>query len=145
MSGAFNARRPRRRPSINIAPLIDVMFLLLIFFMVSSTFRDQLGIGVDLPSAETATKQDITQHKINVNKNGAIFFDGEEIDTSQVRDKLQAILDEDPETPIALEADNEAPFGPIVLVIDTARKLGAKKIIVPTSLPDEVLSTETLP
>ena len=58
MSGPFGTNPPRRRPLINITPLIDVMFLLLIFFMVSSTFRSEFGIDVALPTAQTAAAQE---------------------------------------------------------------------------------------
>ena len=74
MDSPFGIRRHRRKPSINITSLIDVMFLLLIFLMVSTTFRHQLGIDVDLPEAGTASAQEMRPHEIVVTRNGEYYF-----------------------------------------------------------------------
>ena len=68
MSGTFNRPKHPRRPSINITSLIDVMFLLLIFFMVSSTFREDTGVDIRLPEAETASQQPMGAHEIVVDR-----------------------------------------------------------------------------
>ena len=70
MPAAFNSPKQRRKPVINVTPLIDVLFLLLIFFMVSSTFRDDLAIDITLPKAQSATVQDVTAKEIAI-RNGA--------------------------------------------------------------------------
>ena len=74
MDGAFGARKSRKKPAINITPLIDVMFLLIIFFMVSSTFREQLGIDISLPLAETATEQERSPYEIAVRADGTLYL-----------------------------------------------------------------------
>ena len=74
MHGPFGSWRRKRRPNINITPLIDVMFLLLIFFMVSSTFRERLGIDIALPEAQSAREQELEPHEITVGPEGELFF-----------------------------------------------------------------------
>ena len=66
MDGAFNTRRRKRRPAITITPLIDVVFLLLIFFMVSTTFGEPAAIDITLPAAETGADQERPPYEIAV-------------------------------------------------------------------------------
>jgi biopolymer transport protein ExbD len=142
MNGAFNARRPRRRPRINITSLIDVMFLLLIFFMVSSTFREQYGIDITLPEAETASEQDVDQHEIVVTEDGALFFGDQRVDEAGLREAMTRQLEAKPDSVFVLRADEKADFGLALRAMDIARSLGARysedgrgaTLIIPTSL-----------
>ena len=136
MSGAFNQKRDRKRPQINIAPLIDVMFLLLIFFMVSSTFRDNMGIDLDLPQAATAEAAVDESPTIIVSEGGQIIFEGAEIpNMEKLREKLEALYEENPDTRLILRADNEAHFGKAIGALDLAREIGFKQVVVPTQQP----------
>lgn len=127
-------RRRGRRPTINITSLIDVMFLLLIFFMVSSTFREQIGIDITLPAAATATEQQPAQHVITVRADGAILFGPNQTVTSpeQLRQALQELLAADPETVLLLRADEAAAFQDVITVIDITRSVGGSRLIIPT-------------
>lgn len=131
-SGAFNARHRRRGPTINITPLIDVMFLLLIFFMVSSTFKEDLGIDITLPQAETGATQEITTHQITVDRDGKAYFSGEAVTDRELRNRLEQVLAENPEAPLVLRADEGADFGRVLRVIDIARDLEAANLVIPT-------------
>jgi biopolymer transport protein ExbD len=136
MPGAFNARRTRRRPTINITSLIDVMFLLLIFFMVSSTFREDFGIQIDLPKAATAENQGPQTYTIQVTEEGETYFGQDPVTRGQLRERLQALFLDDPEATVVLEADRSAHFGKVLEVIDTARQVGGERLIIPTELID---------
>lgn len=133
MSGAFNAPRLKRRPSINITPLIDVMFLLLIFFMVSSTFREQVGIEITLPGAETATAQEVEAYEIIVDRDGQIYFGDEPVDDAGLRSALARVLKEEPAARLVLRADREADFGRALRAMDIARDVGGERLIIPTA------------
>ena len=135
MSSAFR-NRPRRRPTINITSLIDMMFILLIFFMVSSTFREQLGIDVTHPHAESATKQKMDSHEITVTATGDFFFGQQRVDESGLQKSIVALLTEDPEAVFVLRADENADFGRVVRAIDIARHAGGAKLIIPTRYED---------
>lgn len=136
MSGPFNTPPRARKPSINITPLIDVMFLLLIFFMVSSTFRDYPGIDVTLPKAASAETQDETGHELVVTDAGEYLLDGEAIDAQDLETELRALVVEDPRSAVVLRADEAARFQFVVSAIDAAKKVGVTNLVIPTVLPD---------
>ncbi|MBX3179596.1 MAG: biopolymer transporter ExbD [Candidatus Hydrogenedentes bacterium] len=137
MNNAFGRARKPRRPSINITSLIDVMFLLLIFFMVSSVFRDNAGIDITLPSAATATEQLEAPHEIRLDSGGGIEFDGESgISMEALEARLRELLAEEPGARMALSADGGADTKDFVAVIDLARKVGGEQLIIRTQRPD---------
>lgn len=134
MPAAFNSPKQRRRPVINVTPLIDVLFLLLIFFMVSSTFRDDLAIDITLPKAQSATMQDMTAKEIAVDGDGVTYFEGNVVTPPELREALSAVLEEDPDATLVLRADGNANFESVLRVIDIARDLNASNLIIPTDL-----------
>ncbi len=139
MDGTFGRKTRRRGPIINITPLIDVMFLLLIFFMVSSTFRHNLGIDVSLPEADTATEQEMPPYEIIVRDTGEYLIGGDRnpVSLRQVREFLTQVMSREPEAAVVLQADPTADFNLVLDVIDTARKVGSKQLVIPTK-PREV-------
>lgn len=140
MSGAFNQKRARRKPVINIAPLIDVMFLLLIFFMVSSTFRDKMGIDLDLPQAASAEAAVEDSPTFMVDKKGRISFGESVYETDQeLREALQRLFKQNPDARIILQADTTSEFGRAIFVVGEARRIGFKQIVVPTKPLDDSL------
>lgn len=129
--------RRRRRPSINITSLIDVMFLLLIFFMVSSTFKQQPGLDIALPQAETASPQDVTTKEIVIDGEGRLFFAAQPVDEDGLRAALIQYLAESPEGLLVLRADAKTDFGRVARALDIARAVGGKQVIVPTDPLEE--------
>lgn len=134
MSGAFDSPRQKRRPSINIAPLIDVMLLLLIFFMVSSTFKESLGIDITLPEAEHAAEQDLSSHEIVVDREGKLYFGERAVDEEGLRAALVELIAATPDAVFVLRADAEADFGRVVRAIDIVRDVGGERLVIPTDL-----------
>jgi len=135
MSQPFGMKRHRRRPHINLTSLIDVMFLLLIFFMVSSTFRHGYGLEVDLPQAETAAEAQITPEEIVIDKRGNFYFAGNLVDEIGLRDAIVALLEKDPGATLILRADEAADFGRAITAIDITRSVGGSRLIIPTEHP----------
>lgn len=142
MEGPFGIRR-RNRPAINITPLIDVMFLLLIFFMVSSTFREYLGIDIALPRAATATEHAKTPWEISVKADGTVYFAGRPATRRELRAELAALLEDDPEASLVLRADEGTPFQDVITVIDIVRDVGGARLIIPTRTTAEAETTNT--
>lgn len=136
LSGAFNIPKHKRKPTINITSLIDVMFLLLIFFMVSSTFKDEQAIEISLPQAESSVQQDVTSHEILVDREGGIYFEQTGVEEDELRETLRGLLAADPGVALVLRADKEADFGRVIRVIDIARELNAANLVIPTDLPE---------
>lgn len=133
MSNAFHRPTRRRKPTINLTSLIDVMFLLVIFLTVSTTFRDQLGIDVTLPGADTAEitrmEQDV---ELVVTAEGAYFFAGTPLDDAGLRETLTEWAAREDAPAIVLRADDAAAFGRVVRVLDIAREVGGTDLVIPT-------------
>jgi biopolymer transport protein ExbD len=136
MTGAFNREGGRRRPNINITSLIDVMFLLLIFFMVSSTFKTEHAIDVTLPEAGTASAQKTDTHEILISAAGAFYLDGAPMDEAGLRRELQRIKTEEPLSNVVVRTDEEASAGRLVKVFDLFRELEIERMVIPTTLPE---------
>lgn len=139
MNQAFGRTRRRRSPVINLASLIDVMFLLLIFFMVSTVFRNNAGIDIALPAAATAAEQQEAPHEIFIQDSGAITFgDTPGITLEALEVEMRALLQQDPDARLALSADENADYKSFIAVIDLARRVGGEKLIIRTQLPEGV-------
>lgn len=114
------------------------MFLLLIFFMVSSTFRQYDGIDVNLPQAANSDTQDSKAPEIRVTATGAFLLEGEPVSAEELREGLLSMLEADEETVFLLRADADAMFERVVRAIDVAKEVGGDRLIIPTiPLQDE--------
>lgn len=122
--------RPRR-PIINITPLVDVMLLLLIFFMVTSTFRDMRALDLQLPEAVSGEAQPRDLHEITVMQDGALSFNGMSMDHEELRTALRDTLAHDAGARIVLRADKRTPYAHVVHVLDLARGEGVGHLILP--------------
>lgn len=118
---------------INITPLIDVIFLLLIFFMVSSSFIEKPAIELTLPQAKTAQLKRAEETIISVDKDGTIYVNSEKILPHQLRQKLGEIQLTKHEEQIILQADEDVAYKTIIFVMDTARDIGFKNIVALTT------------
>ena len=124
------AVRKRRAPSIIIVSLVDILTILLIFFVVSTTFkRDQPEVQINLPDSKTSTKASTEQEHavVSVNASDEVRLDGEVVDV----DKLEASVRNLPDTrrgTLALQADKKASFGTIIRVMDALKLAGVKNL-----------------
>jgi biopolymer transport protein ExbD len=117
---------------INITSLVDVMFILLLFLMVSTTFRQQLGVDITLPKAATAAELETEAHEIAVTAAGQIYFGDEPVDEAGLRARVEGLLHIEPEATLVLRADESAAFGPVLAAIDVAREAGGNRLVIPT-------------
>ena len=124
------AVRKRRAPSIIIVSLVDILTILLIFFVVSTTFkRDQPEVQINLPDSKTSTKASTEQEHavVSVNASDEVRLDGELVEV----DKLEASVRNLPDTrrgTLALQADKKASFGTIIRVMDALKLAGVKNL-----------------
>ena len=128
---------PRRReePDVNLTPLIDVVFLLLIFFMVSTTFRKEADIEVDLPEASTEAASEQQGLEVVIDAEGGYFINGNPLtDTSlkALTDALAEIAGDDREQPFTIRADAMTPHQYVVRAMDAAGQLGFQQLSIPT-------------
>lgn len=118
---------------INISPLIDVVFILLIFFIVTTVFVEETGVDVNKPRAASAEDLEKNSILIAVTANGQVYQGGRSIGVSGVRSVVAAMLEEDITTPVIIQGDTDANHGLIVKVIDAAKLAGAKTVNLATS------------
>ena len=115
---------------IDIAPLIDVIFLLLIFFMLSSSFTAQSSINVKLPKAVTSDVMKEDNFIITITKENLVYFDGQ---VTTMKELKKVFKDTNHDVPVLIKADRRASMGRIVDVWDLCRGLGMERINIATN------------
>jgi biopolymer transport protein ExbD len=132
----MNFRRLRTQDiDINLTPLIDVVFLLLIFFMVSTTFTKESRIEIDLPeSSSKISAEQTTPVEIVIDKNGHYRINGIALANHDLVTLITALSEyDDKETPIIIAADKTTPYQAVITALDAAAKNGLMHISLPTS------------
>jgi len=127
--------RERTRPALPLAAMVDMMFLLLIFFMTASLYREQeRQIEVALPGAETAESG---QHKapiiITINAEGVIFMGEQAYDLVKLRAALSQLAGQVPNEAVLIRGDRQSQFGLVIQVLDMARAVGIQDVAVATT------------
>lgn len=117
---------------VDISPLIDCVFILLIFFIVTTVFVEETGVEVDKPQAASASDLEKQSIFIAVTADGAVVFDQKSIGISGVQPLVKRKTQKDPEVPVIIQVDEKAPSGLFVRVIDEAKLGGARKVSVAT-------------
>lgn len=128
MSFGDSHRPNRRETGIDIAPLLDMVFILLIFFVVTSTFTRETGLDVTKPKASTA--QDLAREAvlIGISRQGTIHLNESQVPLTSLRRILEGIVRESPDRPVILVADRDAPGGLIVDVLDECNLARVAKV-----------------
>ena len=117
-------------PEINMAPMIDMIFILLIFFLVTASFVRTSGVEIDRPAAATAKVREEAGLVIGVAPDGGIYMDGRRVDLRSIRGLVEIFLMEAPEGGIIISADRRTVTGRLVEVLDQCRLAGAEKVAV---------------
>ncbi len=127
------------RLDVNITPLIDVVFLLLIFFMVTTTFNQQAELRVDLPEASSEEQtMEVIPIEITIDPSGSYFVNGQSLANNQTNtlyQALQKIVAGDIEKSVIIRADANTPHQAVVTAMDTVAKVGISKLSIATSKP----------
>jgi len=114
---------------INITPMLDVVFIMLIFFIVTTSFVQEIGVDVNRPSNQPKIEQKISEViAIRIEKTGKIVIQGRTIDIRAVRANIESALAAKAEAPVVIVADRESDAGLLVRVIDQARVAGAETV-----------------
>ena len=127
--------RPRRQQSldINLTPLIDVVFLLLIFFMVSTTFEKETRIEVELPQADTVAEQPEQRDEldITIDQAGRYYLNERELvnaEAATLKQAISQIAGDREELPVNIKADGQAPYQAVVTAMDVLTQLGLNRM-----------------
>lgn len=123
--------RPRRAepPRVDLTPLIDVVFLMLIFFMVSTTFDKQTQVKIDLPSASTSPSQqdEVEKIEISIDIKGRFYVNEKELiqhDAATLKRTMEKLANGRLEIPVVVAGDRNAPLQSMMTVMDVAGQLG---------------------
>jgi biopolymer transport protein ExbD len=136
--------RPHKReqPDINLAPLIDVVFLLLIFFMVSTTFDDDARLRLQLPQAngEPLSSDEMESVEVVIDAGGRFYVDDRQVlnqNAKTLRQALVGALGERRDLPLLIKADANTPHQAVMTALDAAGQLGITRIAFAASRDDE--------
>ena len=113
---------------INITPMLDVVFILLIFFIVTANFIKEPGLEVNRPDSETAEPTENAAILLAVGNAGEIYMDGRRIDKRQVKANVVRLLAENTQGSVVIQADEKATADTIMAVMDGAREAGVYSI-----------------
>ena len=116
--------------ALNITPLIDMVFILLVFFAVNASFVKESGVEIDRPSAKSAVSQDKANILIAVTKQGQIWIDQQKVDVRSVRGHVERLHAENPEGSVVIMADESSETGLVIQVLDQARLAGIENVAV---------------
>jgi biopolymer transport protein ExbD len=118
--------RPKRKPIIIVVTMIDVFCVLLIFFIVATTFRrSRPAIQIELPQAKASVAVSQTEpHILSISSDEKLFLDAKELSISELQEALQQLGKQVPQPLVAMQADKKAPFGLIIKVMDSAKLAG---------------------
>ncbi|GJQ19983.1 MAG: biopolymer transporter ExbD [Bacteroidia bacterium] len=112
--------------------LTDIVFLLLIFFLLSSSFVLQTGIKVQLPRSATAEQQSQTQIIVTVTADGRVYLNTEQVGVDALGARLAPLVSKDPEKLVIIKADQTVSLQSAVQVMDIAKGVGAQRLLIAT-------------
>ncbi len=116
---------------IDISPLIDCIFILLLFFIVTTTFVEETGVEVDKPQAASSLQLEKNSVLLAITENGEVVYGGHDVGVGGVRSVVKRMLEKE-DLPVIIQADRAVPSGLLVRVIDEAKLGGAKKVSLAT-------------
>ncbi len=120
---------------IDMTSMVDVVFIMLIFFIVTTSFVKEAGIEINRPQASTAERQERGNIMIAVADNGAVWIDGRQVDIRAVRANIERMRAENPEAAVVIQADEASQAGILVQIMDQARMAGIMNVAIAASRP----------
>ena len=129
---AINRAAGSEGAEIDLTPMLDVVFIMLIFFIVTASFVKETGIDVNRPDAETSQRQDQVQILVAVSADNEIWIDRRRIDLRSVRANIERMRAESPNSGVVVQADNKADTEMVAGIIDAARAVGIYDVILST-------------
>jgi biopolymer transport protein ExbD len=114
--------------SVDITPMLDVVFIMLIFFIVTATFVKESGIDVDKPAAATAVVQEKASILVAIDAENNIWINRRQVDQRSVRSIIERLHAENPKGTVVIQADKESKNDTLVQVMDASRRAGVYSI-----------------
>jgi biopolymer transport protein ExbD len=131
----------RTKPEVQMSPLIDVVFLLLIFYAVTTQFVSDERLKLKLPEAKTAESEGVGREEmppeVKVAADGTIWINDVIVPEDELEAQMKALVERAPEKAVILKGDRDADYGVVVRVLDAARAAGANMIQMSADRPKE--------
>ena len=128
----IRTRKPEHKNEIDVSPLIDMVFILLIFFMVSTTFVKDMQVELNRPGASSAKPASSKSIRVFVDRNERIFVDGQQVRPWVLQGKIRDLSKTSPNASVLVVTDKKVPADRLVEVVDQCRLAGVKDIGVAT-------------
>lgn len=125
-----HAKEDTTRTNVNLTPLIDMVFILLIFFLVTASFTKEAGIEVNRPTAQSAVRQERGHLIIAIDKEGEIWIDNQQVDIRNIRAHIEKLHAQNPEGTVIILADKDTRTGATVDVLDQVRLAGVSNVAI---------------
>ena len=128
--------RSDEESDINLTPMLDVVFIMLIFFIVTASFVKESGIDVNRPDAATAEKKERGNILVAISQNNQIWVDKRQVDPRALRANIERLHAENPQGAVVIQADKESKNGLLVQVMDAARLAGVFNVSIAAEVID---------
>ena len=126
-------QKRRKRPELNLVPLIDVLVMLVFFAFATMQFKSSTTLNITVPKVQTAGQNQFTgQVEVGIDKNGAISYNGRPITLADLENLLSEVKGVNKDTPILVKADETSAFGVVTQVWDACRRIGLNKVVMQT-------------
>ncbi|MBK1720753.1 ExbD/TolR family protein [Thiocystis violacea] len=119
---------------LDMTPMLDIVFIMLIFFIVTSSFVKESGVDVSRPAAMTAARKEHGNLMVAITRDNAIWIDRHQVEIGAVRASLERLHAENPEGGVVIQADKASASGLLVQVIDQARRAGIEEVSIAAEL-----------
>lgn len=126
------SQKKRSSPTIKLTALIDIVFLLLIFFLLASNFVTQQGISIIVPEVESKDEKISTELVINIDSSGMLYFGNNLVDLEQLFKLLQSQIESLSIDTVIIQADRRVEYDSVIQAIDVAKLAGAKNLLLVT-------------
>lgn len=136
MKRIVKSSRSSEASELNMAPLIDMIFILLIFFLVAGNFVKKSGVTVSKPVAETTEAKEKTNLVLGITRDNEIYIEGREVDIRDVRGQMERFLLENPEGHVVISPDKESRSEITLKVQDYVRDAGVKNLSISAEKPE---------
>jgi biopolymer transport protein ExbD len=124
----FRSRLRRFPPALEPAAMMDVVLLVLLFFMISSSYVSRPGVEIQLPDVETTSGLPMDSLVVTLTRNGQIFFNDRRLQSRDLQTALERAHRERPDSPLVIEADGEVPVSVQMSVYEKGAKAGVSRI-----------------
>jgi biopolymer transport protein ExbD len=121
---------------VNLTPMLDVVFIMLIFFIVTASFVKESGIDVNRPNAATAERKEKGNILVAISEDNQIWIDRRQVDPRALRANIERMHAENPNGAVIIQADEESKNKLLVLVMDAARQAGVKNVSIAAEVVD---------